>query len=109
MQMGRKLFKAYVDAGLSPPHVPAEAALGEGAHWPGYDYVAATLRSRHPGLLRLTGLKPAAVQIDTLAARLQEDVVGRNAVRMLPIVFGAWTRKTDGRLQGSFSAGTARL
>jgi len=93
IQMGTKLLKAYVDAGLPPPHLLAEAPVGGGADWPGYDYLAATLRSLLPALTRLTGLNPEEVQIDTLAERLREDVVGRNAVQMLPIIFGAWAHK----------------
>jgi hypothetical protein len=56
------------------------------ADWPGYDYVAETLRSLLPALHRLTGLDPGKVDIDTLAARLRDDVTSRQAIQMLPIM-----------------------
>jgi hypothetical protein len=40
----------------------------------------------------MTGLDPHEVDVDTLAARLREDVTSRQAVQMLPIIYGAWSR-----------------
>lgn len=93
MQMGTKLFKAYLDAGLPAPELHVEAPVGGGADWPGYDYVAETLRSLLPALHRVRGLDPGQVDIDTLAARLRDDVTSRQAIQMLPIMYGAWARK----------------
>jgi hypothetical protein len=93
MQMGTKLFKAYLEAGLPAPELHVEAPAGGGADWPGYDYVAETLRSLLPALQRVTDLDPRQVDIDTLAARLRDDVTSRQAIQMLPITYGAWARK----------------
>ena len=93
MQMGTKLFKAYLDAGLPAPELHVEAPVGGGPDWPGYDYVAETLRSLLPALHRVIGLDPGQVDIDTLAARLRDDVTSRQAIQMLPIMYGAWARK----------------
>jgi ubiquinone/menaquinone biosynthesis C-methylase UbiE len=93
MYMGTRLYKTYLDAGLPGPELIVEAAVGGGPDWPGYEYLAETFRSLMPALQSLTGLDPKEVEIDTLAARLRDDVVGRKAVFMLPIMFGAWTRK----------------
>lgn len=93
MQMGTQLLKVFVDAGLAAPHLHVEAPVGGGADWPGYECAVATLRSLLPALQRLTGLDPGEVDIDTSTSRLREDVVSRQAVQMLPIIFGGWTRK----------------
>ena len=92
MNMGMRLFSAFQEAGLPAPELRLEAPIGGGADWPGYGYVAETLRSLLPMLERMTGLDPDEVQIDTLADRLREDAVQGGRVQMLPIVIGAWAR-----------------
>ena len=93
LHMGTKLFKTFIEAGLPPPELQLEAPVGGGPHWLGYEYMAETLRSLLPALQRLTGLDPAEVNIDTLAERLRNDVVARQAVQILPMTYGAWARK----------------
>jgi len=93
MRMGTKLFRTYVEAGLPEPELVLEAPVGGGAAWPGYEYVVETFRSLLPALQRITGLDPAAVDIDTLAARWRGEVVNLQGIQMLPLMFGAWARK----------------
>jgi SAM-dependent methyltransferase len=93
MRMGTKLFRTYVEAGLPEPELVLEAPVGGGADWPGYEYVVETFRSLLPALQRITGLDPAAVDIDTLAARWRGEVVSLQGIQMLPLMFGAWARK----------------
>lgn len=71
-----------------------EAPVGGGADWPGYEYLVDTFRSLLPALQRLTGVDPPQVDIDSLGARLRDEVVSRQGIQMLPIMFGAWARKT---------------
>jgi ubiquinone/menaquinone biosynthesis C-methylase UbiE len=94
MRMGTQLLKTYIEAGLPRPELIVEAAAGGGADWPGYEYLAETLRSLLPALEKLYGVDPAEVQIDTLAERVRHDVVSRHAIQFLPMMFGAWTKKT---------------
>jgi hypothetical protein len=77
---------------LPAPELRLEAPIGGGADWPGYRYVAETLRSLLPVLERMTGLDPDEVQIDTLADRMRDDALNGKRVQMLPIVIGAWAR-----------------
>ena len=91
--MGTQLFKTYVAAGLPEPQIMIEAAAGGGADWPGYEYLVETFRSLLPVLPKLTGADPAEIDLDTLATRLREDVVSRQGILMLPMMYGAWTRK----------------
>ena len=92
-RMGTQLLKAYLAAGLPEPRLIVEAAAGGGAGWPGYEYLVETFRSLLPNLRQINDVDPAEVDIDTLAARLRDDVVSRQGILMLPIMFGAWTRK----------------
>jgi ubiquinone/menaquinone biosynthesis C-methylase UbiE len=92
MRMGTKLYRAYLEAGLPGPELMVEAAVGGGPDWAGYELTAETLRSLMPMLAARAGLDPSAVVVDTLAARLRDDVVTRDAVQMMPLMFGAWAR-----------------
>jgi SAM-dependent methyltransferase len=92
VQMGTKLFRAFVEAGLPAPELRMEAPVGGGPDWPGYEYMAETARSLLPALQSLTGVDPAEVDVDTLADRLRSQVVERHGIHMLPLVIGAWAR-----------------
>ncbi|HYJ33894.1 MAG TPA: class I SAM-dependent methyltransferase [Candidatus Binatia bacterium] len=93
MRMGTKLLRTYVAAGLPEPQFLVEAPAGGGADWPGYEYVADTLRSLMPMLQQRAGVDPDEVQVDTLASRLREDVARVQGIHILPIMFGAWSRR----------------
>jgi SAM-dependent methyltransferase len=92
MRMGTKLYRTFLEAGLPAPQFQVEAPAGGGPDWPGYEYVAETLRSLLPALEQRMGLDPASVGIDTLAQRMREDVLRTQGIHLLPIMFGAWAR-----------------
>jgi ubiquinone/menaquinone biosynthesis C-methylase UbiE len=92
-QMGSKLYRTYLDAGLRAPQLRLEAPIGGGEDWPGYAYVADTIRSLLPMLEQVGPVSAEEVDVDTLADRLRAEVVGGHGVQMLPIVVGAWARK----------------
>jgi ubiquinone/menaquinone biosynthesis C-methylase UbiE len=92
-QMGSKLYQTYLDAGLPVPQLRLDAPIGGGPDWPGYAYVADTVRSLLPMLEQMGVVTAEEVGVDTLADRLRAEVVARRGVQMLPIVIGAWARK----------------
>jgi SAM-dependent methyltransferase len=92
-QMGTKLYRTYVEAGLPGPQLMLEAAIGGGPDWPGYELFAETIRSLLPALQKTAGVDPEKVGVDTLAARLRKAVTERNGVHMMPMMIGAWSRK----------------
>lgn len=92
-QMGSKLYGTYLDAGLPEPQLRLDAPIGGGPDWPGYDYVADTVRSLLPMLERMGAATPKEVDVDTLADRLRAEAAGQRRVQMLPIIIGAWARK----------------
>ena len=91
-QMGLKLFRSFLAAGLAAPHLRLDTPIGGGADWPGYDYLTATLRSLLPFLQGVGAVTAEEVDIDTLAHRLRDEVVEHDRIQILPPLIGAWTR-----------------
>ena len=91
-EMGLKLFKAFLDAGLPAPQLRRDVPVGGGPAWPGYAYVAATVRSLLPFLERAGAVSAEEVGVDTLEDRLRAEVVGQDGVQLLPAIVGAWAR-----------------
>jgi ubiquinone/menaquinone biosynthesis C-methylase UbiE len=91
-QTGSKLHQIYQDAGLPAPQLRLTAPIGGGPEWPGYAYVADTVRSLLPMLQQMGLVTAEDVDIDTLADRLRAEVVSQGGVQMLPMVIGAWAR-----------------
>jgi hypothetical protein len=89
-------FLGALGAALDPPAgaPPLQGARVEGgSDSPVYAYVAQTTRTLLP-LMERTGVATAAeVGVDTLAARLREEVVAADAVVVPPPLIGAWARK----------------
>jgi SAM-dependent methyltransferase len=92
-QMGSKLHQTYLDAGLPVPQLRLDAPVGGGEDWPGYAYVADTVRSLFPMMEQMGLVSAEDVDVDTLADRLRAEALGLRGVQMLPIVMGAWARK----------------
>ncbi len=70
-----------------------DAPVGGGEDWPGYAYVADTVRSLLPMLEQMGVAKAEDVDVETLADRLRAEALEQHGVQMLPIVIGAWARK----------------
>ena len=95
LDMGVGLYRAFVDAGLSPPTMHLESPIGAAEAWAGYRYMATIFQSLLP-LLEKYGLATAEqVDVDTLAARLREEVLASKRPFFLPLHITAYaTRPT---------------
>jgi hypothetical protein len=91
--MGLRLPSTFVAAGLPFPQLRLEAPAGGGLDWPGYTFVAETLRSLLPRLEAIGAVTATELDVDTLAVRLRDEVLERSAVQVLPAVVGAWARR----------------
>ena len=91
-QMGLKLFKSFLAAGLPAPQLRRDTPVGGGPRWPGYAYVAETVRSLLPFLERVGAVRPDEVDIETLEDRLRAEVAGQDGIQLLPAIVGAWAR-----------------
>jgi SAM-dependent methyltransferase len=92
LRMGPKLYDAYLAAGLPAPSVRIDTPVGGGRDWPGYGFLAATLRSVLPVMTAMGLIDPEAVDIDTLEDRLRDEVVSQHGLLPLPSVYGAAAR-----------------
>jgi hypothetical protein len=90
--MGLKLFKSFLAAGLPAPQLRRDTPVGGGPSWPGYAYVAETVRSLLPFLERVGAVRPDEVDIETLEDRLRAEVAGQDGIQLLPAIVGAWAR-----------------
>ena len=89
---GMHLTRIYREAGLPAPAQLGMSRVESGPDSAAYEYMAQTVRSLMP-LIEKTGVATAAeIQIDTLAARMREEVVALNATIHLPELIAAWTR-----------------
>lgn len=91
-EMGLKLHKTFIAAGLPAPSLSEEAIIGGGENFPGYELCAVSVKNLLSDIERLGIATRAQVDIDTLAARLKNEAIARNAVIALPSVIGAWAR-----------------
>jgi len=90
--MGLRLYRTFLDAGLAAPQLCHEAPIGGGPAWPGYAFVAGSMRSLLAFLEQLGNVEATEADVDTLEDRLRAELVGRNGVQILPTVIGAWSR-----------------
>ena len=82
--MGLHLYRAFVDAGLPEPTLHFETPMGGPAAWPGYEFLANSIRSILP-LMEKYGIATAEeVEVDTLAERLRAEVVAAKRPLLLP-------------------------
>jgi len=93
MMMGLKLRQTYIDAGFHEPKVLITGRADGGPDSSAYDVLVGVLRALLPAAERYRVVNPKEVQIDTLAARLRDEVVAANATIVMPLLIGAWAKK----------------
>jgi hypothetical protein len=93
IDMGSRLFSSYQRAGLPRPEMHLEGQVQGGAGSAAYELVAQTVRSLLPMMERLGVATASEVQVDTLAARLEEQICLGGGVVMPPPLIGAWARR----------------
>jgi SAM-dependent methyltransferase len=89
--MGFRLRQLFLDVGLPEPHLQSDLPLAGGPDSPAYQWAAESIRSVLPLLVQYQLATEAEVEIETLADRLREEIVSRDAVMLLLYLVGAWT------------------
>jgi len=93
IRAGLKLPAIFQEAGLPAPQTLQQARVEHGPDSLGYAWIEQLTRTLLP-LMQKTGVATAdEVQVDTLAARIRDEVVSKQAVLVLPPFIGAWARK----------------
>jgi SAM-dependent methyltransferase len=93
-ELGFKLRRAYLDAGLQEPRMELNAPVGGGPLWGGYEFAAGTVRTLLPLLERFGIATAEEVGVDTLAGRLREEMVASGGVGKPPEMVSAWATKS---------------
>jgi ubiquinone/menaquinone biosynthesis C-methylase UbiE len=92
-QMGSKLYATFVAAGLPAPSMRLEAVIAGGANSSDRLHLAAELaRSLLPAMERLGVATASTLDIETLAVRMQNEVVANGSVITGHWQVGAWSR-----------------
>ena len=92
IDMGSKLYPTFRRAGLPGPQMLLSARVEAGPESAGYEYVAQMVRSLLPMMERFGVVSAEVVGIDTLAARLRDEVLTMEGLIQLPALIGAWAR-----------------
>jgi hypothetical protein len=93
MEMGLKLYPAFIAAGLPAPDMRAERPIGGGPDFPGYRWMAQITRSILPLMEQLGVANAEDIDVETLHERLRDEVAGSGGVAAMPTLMGAWARK----------------
>lgn len=91
-RMGAMLRQTFIAAGLAPPQLRVDVAMGGGPDHAAYTWLAAGACSLRAALAD----SPIADSLDdlpTLADRIRADACAKDSVVCLAPVVGAWTRK----------------
>lgn len=91
--MGYRMPQLFRAAGLVGTRLQLTAVVGHGPDDEAYDFVAASLRSMLPLIVK-TGVATAEeIDIDTFAERLRGSALGADATVKYPDLVGGWARK----------------
>lgn len=93
--MGLHLYRAFVDAGLPEPTLHFETPMGGPAAWPGYEFLANSIRSILPLMERYGIATAEEVEVDTLAERLRAEVVAAKRPLLLPPHITAYATRPE--------------
>lgn len=90
LRMGARLRATFAAAGLPSPGLRMDVRIGGDAEFEGYAWLAESVRSLLPRMLELGVVGAGELDVDTLAARVREEVAGGGGVMTLAPVVGAW-------------------
>ena len=85
LDMGIGLYRAFIDAGLPPPTMHLESPIGAAGTWAGYRYMATIFQSLLPLLEKYELATAEQVEVNTLAARLRQEVLASKRPFFLPL------------------------
>jgi ubiquinone/menaquinone biosynthesis C-methylase UbiE len=94
-QLGLRLGRIFEETGLAAPQMIQGARVESGPYSPVYATVEQITRTLLPLMEKMEVATADEVQVETLAARLREEAIAKNAVVIPPPLIGAWARFSD--------------
>lgn len=91
LDMGIGLYQTFVNAGLPPPTMHLESPIGAAKTWAGYRYMATIFQSLLPLLEKYDLATAEQVGVDTLAARIRQEVIASKRPFFLPLHVTAYS------------------
>ena len=91
LNMGFGLYEAFVAAGVPPPRMHLESPIGAAKTWAGYRYMATIFQSLLPLLEKYDIATAQEVDVQTLEARLREEVLAAKRPFFLPLHITAYS------------------
>ena len=85
LNMGIGLYQTFVNAGLPAPTMHLESPIGAAETWAGYRYMATIFQSLLPLLEKYELATAEQVEVDTLAARIRQEVITSKRPFFLPL------------------------
>ncbi len=92
-EVGSGLRRAFLDAGLPEPELRLESVVAGGPESLGYEWMAETVRSMLPLIVKSGVASAEEVGIDTLASRLRAGTTAAGGVVKAPDMVSAWTHR----------------
>ncbi len=92
IQMGARLHKTFIEAGLTPPQMQLQAKLGGALDCQVLEYLTDIATSLLPIMERNGTATTETVQIETLATRLKQEMLLSGGILILPSLIGAWSK-----------------
>lgn len=91
-ETGFRLWRTFLAAGLPEPQLCLESYVGAGPDSVAYSWMAESVRSMLPLIVRFGVATEGEVDVETLADRLRSETVAADAVVKAPDVVSAWIR-----------------
>ena len=92
VRMGADLFKTFIAAGLPAPQLHIEVFTGGTPDYPGFEVVAEIVRSLLPSIEKRGLASATEIDVETLAQRMRDDALSKQAICSWPGFVNAWTR-----------------
>ena len=88
--MAISMSEAFLQAGLPLPQMHIDGVVVHGQDWNGYDYVAESVRSTLPALIKLGITTAEEADMDTFAERLRAETLSQASLVFVPLLIGVW-------------------
>lgn len=94
LDMGARLYRDFLAAGLPAPAVISEPSVGFGGNAPFFDLMLDSARSGIRAMVPEATQREATLrQVDALAQKMREEAEAKHATLLMMINFAAWSRK----------------